>query len=214
MSNYTAHAPARNSIEGRMYVDMVKRFEIAYSDFASGVYRIPIDAGRLVDNVRVITLKAFSAANATVKVGDTSTTDGFLKTTDIDTQTVNAVVQSRNKATLVAGAKPTFVSGAFTPNVPATHAADVFTSNDPAGVDSYVQGAFVPGAAASHAADTFTDGTLPSVTFNAFAQGKYYATAGQVLLTLAGDPNTTGVLGIEIVESGYVPAGRDEMAEV
>lgn len=79
-ANKGAVRPAKTEGDGRVYVDYAKYFEFSLADFTAGVKKLPIEAG-LIIGVRVVTLTAFDGS-ATLTVGDTTTSNGFLATAD------------------------------------------------------------------------------------------------------------------------------------
>ncbi len=93
----------KTEFDGRAYSDVAVRKEIKFSDATANVYRIPIEKGRWVLGVRLRVKTAFAGGTPTVTVGDSVTADGYVKTVDITTTTINAVVDSRQLSQEAAG---------------------------------------------------------------------------------------------------------------
>src|SRR5579859_57009 len=79
--------------DGRVYQDYVRRFEIDVTALpADFIYRIPVETGKTVLDVRTITTTALEAGS-TVKVGDLDDDDGYMVATDV--VAVNTMKHSR-----------------------------------------------------------------------------------------------------------------------
>ena len=85
----------KTEFDGRAYSDVAIRKEISYADAVANVVRIPIEKGRWVRGVCLRVKTAFAGGTPTVTVGDLTTVNGYVKTVDISTTTLNAVVDSR-----------------------------------------------------------------------------------------------------------------------
>jgi hypothetical protein len=101
--NQTTTFPDRSEIVNRAFVDYVRRYEITPDKLASGVFRLPVQAGDVVLNVRAIIAEAFNGTTPTVKIGDKADDDGFLIVTDLAVGTAGAMQQSLRLFTEASG---------------------------------------------------------------------------------------------------------------
>ena len=100
MSVKTVYRQGRTEVDGRAFLDYVVRTVIDHANLdASYQYRIPIDIGRQVLSMRLRVAEAFAGGTPTIKVGDLQDDDGYIKTTDLDVTSLNAVIDSQKLGT-------------------------------------------------------------------------------------------------------------------